>query len=123
MVDVPLRILVMVTALTVASGVFDSLAFTYASSMWESGRLVWSQAAKSAVSFALGIGMYWWALRYLIEAGIVMPEIQTLVWFVVTILGVAVLGGRFAAWPWLDQVIAVNVLLSVGWLISRTAEA
>ena len=116
-----LRLLVLITGFTLASGVFYSLAFTYSASMWQGGRLIWTEALKSAVSFMLGMTMYWGAVRYLSQAGVVMPEIQTLLWFGVTILGVAVLGGRFFHWQLLDQLLAVNVLFSIGWLISRTA--
>lgn len=122
MADLPLKLGLLITTFTVASGLLDSLAFTYASTMWQGGRIVWADAVKSAVSFALGIGLYWCAVRYLSQAGVVMPEIQTLIWFSVTIVGVAVLGGRFPSWPVLDQVIALNVLLSMGFLIARTAE-
>ena len=121
MSDFPLRLSVLITAFTVASGIFDSLAFTYAATIWQNGRLVWAQAAKSGVTFFLGIAMYWMAIRYLSEAGIVMPEIQTLLWFGVTIVGVAVLGGGFLSWQLVDQVVAVGVMVGIGFLISRSA--
>lgn len=121
MTEFPLRLAVMITVLTVASGLLDSLAFTYSSEMWRGGRLVWGTASRAAASFALGIMMYWGAVRYLDEAGVVMPEIQTLIWFAVTIIGVTILGGRFIHWSLVDQVVAVNVLLSLGWLITRTS--
>lgn len=121
MSEVQLRLPVMIAAFTIAAGVLDSLAFTYSATMWQSGKLVWSQASKAAVTFALGIMMYWGAIRYLDEAGVVLPEIQTLIWFTVTIIGVTLLGGRFIHWPVLDQVVAVNVLVSLGWLITRTS--
>ena len=116
-----LRLWVLITAFTVASGVFDSLAFSYASGMWKNGRLVTSEATKAAGSFAIGIALYFGAVRYLSEAGVVFAEIQTLIWFGVTIIGVALLHGRFFQWQLLDQVVAVSVLLGLGWLISRTA--
>ena len=116
-----LRLPVLITGFTIASGVLDSLAFTYSADIWQGGRLIWGQASKAAASFALGIAMYWGAIRYLGEAGIVLPEIQTLIWFVVTIVGVTVLGGRFIHWPVLDQIVAANVLVSLGWLITRTS--
>ncbi len=117
-----LRLYVLIGSFTIAAGVLDSLAFTYSAGVWQSGKLLWGQASKAAASFALGIGMYWGAVRYLGEAGIVLPEIQTLIWFVVTILGVAMIGGRFVQWPVLDQVVAANVFVSLGWLITRTAK-
>lgn len=119
--DDPLRLAVMITSFTIAAGVLDSLAFTYSAAMWQGGKLIWVQASKAGASFALGITMYWGAIRYLEEAGVVLPEIQTLIWFTVTIVGVTVLGGRFVSWPLFDQVVAVNVLVSLGWLISRTS--
>ncbi len=115
-----LKISMLITGFTIAAGILDALAFTYSSSMWQSGRLVASQATKAAVTFALGITMYWGAIRYLGEAGVVLPEIQTLIWFTVTIIGVTILGGRFLSWPILEQVVAINVLFSLGWLITRT---
>ena len=121
MSDEPLRLSVLITGFTIAAGLLDSLAFTYSASMWQGGKLVWGHAARAAATFALGITMYWGAVRYLEEAGVVLPEIQTLIWFTVTIVGVTFLGGRFIHWPVLDQVVAVNVLVSLGWLITRTA--
>ncbi len=117
-----LRLYALISSFTIAAGVLDSLAFTYSAGVWQSGKLLWGPASKAAASFALGVGMYWGAIRYLGEAGVVLPEIQTLIWFVVTIVGVTVLGGRFVHWAVLDQVVAVNVFLSLGWLITRTAE-
>ncbi len=121
MSDYPIRLSVMIAVLTLAAGVLDSLAFTYSASMWKGGRIAWNHASRAAVCFALGITLYWGAVRYLGEAGIVQAEIQTLIWFAVTIIGVVVLGGRFIHWPLVDQIVAVNVFLGLGWLIARTS--
>ena len=115
------RLTVLIITFTVASGIFDSLAFSYAAGIWKDGRLVASEAWKAAASFTIGIGMYFGALRYLSEAGVVFAEVQVLLWFGVTIVGVAILQGRFFQWQVLEQVVAVHVLLGLGWLISRTA--
>lgn len=121
MPEASLRLLLLIATFTIGAGILDSLAFTYSASMWQGGRLVWDQASKAAASFALGIAMYWGAIRYLGEAGVVLPEIQTLIWFAVTIIGVTILGGRFIHWPLVDQLVATNVLVSLGWLITRTS--
>ena len=121
MTDVNLRLSLLITSLMIASGVFDSLAFTYSSRMWQEGRLMFEPASKAAVSFAIGIGLYWAGIRYLGEAGVVLPEIQTLIWFGVTIIGVAILGGRLPQWHFVDQIIGANVIISLGWLITRTS--
>ena len=39
----------------------------------------------------------------------------------VTIIGVGVLGGRFLDWHLMEQLVALNVLASLGWLLLRTA--
>lgn len=119
--DLNLRLPVLVTGFIVASGLFDSLAFTHAAKVWKDGRLVWAEAAITGSSFLIGITLYLVAVRYLAEAGVIQAEIQTLLWFAITILGVAVLGGRFFHWQPLEQLVAVNVLIGLGWLISRTA--
>ena len=94
MSDAPFRLVLLVVGFTLASGVFDAMAFTHSARMWQEDRLVWSETVKAAGAFATGITLYWIAVRYLTEAGVVSAEIQTLVWFGVTIVGVALLGGR-----------------------------
>jgi hypothetical protein len=109
-----------IIVLTVLSGVGDAYGFAHAALVWQGGRVVWAELARSAAGFTAGIGLYWLVLRYMTAAGIVAPELQTLAWFGVTIIGVAVLSGTFLAWPRLDQAIAVAVLAGIGWLLMRT---
>ena len=116
-----LRLAALIIGFTLAAGVLDAFAFSYAAGMWKDGRLVGSTAAKASACFVLGMAMYFGAVRFLGEAGVVLAEIQTLIWFGVTIVGVAVLHGRFFQWQLLEQLVAVNVILGLGWLISRTA--
>ena len=47
-------------------------------------------------------------------------ETQTLVWFAVTIIGVAVLSGHFARWQRVDQVAGALVAAGAAWLLVRT---
>ncbi len=121
MPDGSMRLGLLILCFTLASGVCDSFAFTYSSRMWQDGRLLWGVASKAGASFAIGITLYWVAVRYLAEAGIVMPEVQTLIWFTVTIVGVAIIGGHVASWRLVDQIVGVNVIASIAWLIVRTA--
>ncbi len=112
--------ILLVVILTVASGIGDSLGFSHAAAMWNQGRLDWNEFAKSAAGFALGIGTYWLVVRFLNQLDINAPEIQTLLWFGVTLLGVALLNGNFFRWQLLDQLVAVGVLAGIGWLLFRT---
>jgi len=109
-----------VVALTVISGFGDAQGFIHAANIWQNGRLAWDALAKSALGFAFGISMYWIALRWMKEIGIVSAEIQTLAWFAVTIIGVALASGNFVKWQVSEQVVAVVVLVGIGWLMLRT---
>lgn len=107
----------LVVVLTLLSGFGDSQGFVHSARIWEDDRLVWSEVFKSAIGYGLGIAMYWFAIRYLKQFGVVSPEIQTLGWFVVTIVGVAVLSGEFLRWPVSEQVVAGSVFVGICWLV------
>jgi hypothetical protein len=110
----------LIIVLTIVSGIGDAYGFTHAARIWQNGRAVWAEVAHSAVGFAFGIALYWYVLKYMSAVGIVAPEIQTIAWFAVTIIGVALISGQFLGWNWLDQLAAVVVLAGIGWLLVRT---
>jgi hypothetical protein len=114
-----IRPLLFIIGITLVSGVGDSLGFIHAAKMWRSGDLIVNELGKSALGFSIGIGSYWFAAKYLAEFGVLAPEIQTLVWFGVTIVGVAFASGRFLQWQTIDQIIAAVVLLGIAWLLFR----
>lgn len=114
------RTWLVIVVLTLLSGIGDAYGFTHASLMWQHGRLVWGELARSAAGFGAGIGLYWFVLKYMIAVGIVSPEIQTIAWFGVTLVGVALISGKFLSWALADQVVAVAVLAGIGWLLVRT---
>ena len=109
----------LVFALWVGSGLADSQGFVHASRMWRQDRVVWQECARSAVGFAAGIVMYWLSLRYASRLGIVSAEAQTIVWFAITVVGVAVVNGKFSEWAMLDRLIALVVASGLGWLMVR----
>jgi hypothetical protein len=113
------RLLLVVVGLTLVSGVGDSQGFVHAARVWQEGRLVWDELGKSALGFAVGIGSYWLVVRYLGQLGVLAPETQTLVWFAITLVGVAALSGRFLRWEAVDQAVAAAVLLGISWLLVR----
>ena len=115
-----IRLVVVIVALTLISGVGDSQDFVHAAGMRQDGRIAWRELARSALGFGVGIGAYWLAVRFLNQLGVLSPETQSLVWFGVTIVGVAAVGGRCLRWQPAEQVVAVGVLLGIGWLLLRT---
>lgn len=113
--------ILLIAALTMLCGLGDAQGFIHAGKVWQGSHFDWSHALKSAAGFQFGVVTYWFALRLLAEHGIVAVEIQTLFWFVATIVGVALLSGQVTRWPLIDQTVAGCVLVGVGWLMYRTS--
>lgn len=114
--------LILVAVFTAFAGWGDAQGFIHASRVWRDGSFVWIEAWKCIAGFQFGMLMYWLALWKLSGHGIVSVEIQTLFWFVATIVGVALLSGRIITWPAVDQAVAVCILIGVGWLLYRGAD-
>jgi hypothetical protein len=117
-----MRSVTLIAVFTALSGLGDAKGFIHASRVWQDGSFVSSEAWKSIAGFQFGMLMYWLALWKLAGHGVVAVEIQTLFWFVATIVGVALLSGRIASWPLIDQAVAVCILTGIGWLLYRGAE-
>jgi hypothetical protein len=111
----------LILAMTLLSGMADARGFVHASRIWQEGGARWDEVGKSAFAFVIGIAIYMRSLKDMKQIGIVSPEIQTVVWFSVTIAGVALASGRAFRWPLIDQAVAVLVLAGVGWLMFRSA--
>lgn len=111
---------VLIFILIVLSGFFDSLGFVYGARVWQNDTLSVVDLVKSALGWATGITLYVVSLRYMGRAGIASAEIQTAVWFAMTIIGVVIFSGRFFSWPRLEQMVATLVLIGLGWLLVRT---
>lgn len=107
-------------ALTVASGLADAQGFIHASQIWRTGALVPSALTKSALAFALGMGLQWIAIRFFQQSGVMLVETQTMVWFAATIIGVGLMSGTFFHWAATDRAVAMGVVAGVAWLLVRT---
>ncbi len=111
---------VLVFFLTILSGYFDSRGFLHASDMWNNGQVVWPELLKSAAGFGIGILLYWLVIRYLPKLGIAAStEIQTLGWFSVTMIGIAMSSGEFIKWNLPEKAVAAFLLVGLGWLMFR----
>lgn len=111
----------LIASLTILCGIGDAQGFIHAGKVWQGERFDWAHALKSAAGFQVGVVTYWIVLRQLATHGVVAVEVQTLFWFVATIIGVALLSGQVLHWPLIDQAVAGCVLAGVGWLMYRTA--
>ena len=112
----------LVLVLITLSGFADSLGFVYAAKIWQNGTLSWPDVGRSALGWVVGITLYVISLKYMARLGVTSAEIQTTVWFAMTIIGVVIFSGRFFSWPRLEQVVATLVLLGLGWLLVRTGD-
>ncbi|MDQ3012647.1 MAG: hypothetical protein M3X11_18300 [Acidobacteriota bacterium] len=112
--------LICLIVLTLCSGMFDAQGFIYASQIWKDGALVKAAAAKSILFFFVGMTFYLFSLRFLQQISVVSPELQSLFWFAVTLIGVAVINGKFVQWSSVDRIVAAIVLCGIGWLLIRT---
>jgi hypothetical protein len=111
--------LVLVVTFTLLSAFCDALSFTHAARVWQGNMVVWREVLYSAGAIMTGTTLYWIAVRYLNQAGIVSAELQTLLWFGAAAVGVAALNGHAFHWKPVDQVVAVGVLIGIGWLLCR----
>lgn len=111
----------LILLLTLLSGAGDSQGFIHASKIWNQNRLVLPELFASALFFALGIFAYWIAIRFLQNVHIVSPAVQTLGWFLITIIGVGLTSGDFFHWQRVDQLISVLLIVGMIWLIIRTS--
>ena len=112
----------LVLVLIVLSGLADSLGFVYATKIWQAERLSWPDVGRSALGWGVGITLYVVSLKYMARLGVTSAEMQTAVWFAMTIIGVVIFSGRFFSWPRLEQIVATLVLVGLGWLLVRTGE-
>lgn len=111
---------IIILLLTLLSGLGDANGFSHAANIWSKGRIVMPELTRAIIGFTFGIAAYMVSIRYFQKFGIVTPEMQTIGWMVVTIIGVAVIGGKFIHWQTLDQILSVAIVIGLCILIFRT---
>jgi hypothetical protein len=109
----------LVIALTLFSGLADSRAFLLAAQTWRDDRPDLLVLGKSLLFFAFGILLYVLSLKFLRYLGVHSATIQTSLWFLATIVGLAIISGEFLRWQRLDQAIAIVVAAGLTWLVVR----
>lgn len=118
-IDKVINIIVLIT-LTIISGLGDANGFSHAANIWFKGKIVPAELIRSVIGFTVGIAAYLISIRYFQGFGIITPEIQTIGWMVITIIGVAIIGGKFTRWQTSDQILSVIIIIGLCVLILRT---
>lgn len=111
---------IFIIVLTLVTGWFDSRGFIHAANIWDKGQINSHELGLSAIGFGLGIVAYWISIRFMGSVGVVSPEIQSLIWFSAVIIGIAITSGKFLNWQRPEQIVAILVILGIGWLIVKT---
>lgn len=105
--------------LMAASGVGDAWGFRAASRAWSDGSIVWGEVGQSVVAFTVGIGCFLLAVRPLQDVGIDSAATQSLIWFAVTVVGVAILDGSVRSWDAPAVIAGVVAVVSLATVIAR----
>lgn len=106
----------------IISGLGDSQGFFYASKVWQNNTFHLDALIKSYLGFAFGIGVYIFMIRIMNNLNIHSAEIQTIFWFCATLIILAVLNGEFLRWKFVDQSVAVAVVIGLCWLLVRVGK-
>lgn len=106
--------------LTLLTAWGDSRGFIHASRAWAQGNPQWSDIWLAAGWFTVGVVFYLLALKYLQPFRDLGPSVQTLAWFLVTIVGVAIGSRDFFRWQIVDQVLALSSVVALAVVIIRT---
>ena len=114
-----MKYLILSLCLIVVAGMADAQGFIHASKSWDRGRPVRKELARTALGFTCAISLYLLTVRYLQKVGIALPEVQLILWFATTTIGVSALSGQFFKWRKSDRVVAIGVLVGIAWLLIR----
>lgn len=110
-----------IVVISLLAGFADSKGFYYASQIWPHGKLDFVMLSKSAITFALGLSFYWISILFMNKVGIHSAEIQTGIWFLVVIIGVALASGEFLKWQSIDKVVASITVVCFLFLLIRNS--
>lgn len=110
--------LILVTAL---SAYFDARGFVLAAQTWREGSLVPGAIFLSMINFIGGITFYIGSIGIQQRLGIESASMQSIFWFVMTVVGIALMDGTIGQWSMAQRVVGVAVTAGIGWLMVSAA--
>ncbi len=110
-----------VLVLCVVSGLADSQGFVHASDVWHDERVSWPSLGRSGLGFVVGMSSYWMSIRFMNRVGLATADLQYLVWFLITLLGVGIATGSIRRWTSIDIAVGVLVVAGLCWLTMKGA--
>ena len=110
--------LILITAL---SAFFDAKGFVYAAQAWRDGALVPRAVAWSLLNFFGGITLYIGSIGFQQRLGIESAAMQSIFWFAMTVIGIAIMDGTIAQWSMAQRAVGAAVTIGIGWLLVSAA--
>jgi hypothetical protein len=103
--------------LTALSAFFDAKGFVYAAQSWHDGTLVPSTAFRALIYFIGGVSVYIATIGLQQKLGVHSAALQTIFWFAMTIIGIALMDGTISGWSMAQKSVGVAVTVGIGWLL------
>ena len=103
--------------LTAASAYFDAKGFVYAAQSWRDGALVPRAVVLSLLNFMGGVMLYIGSIGFQQRVGVESAAMQSIFWFAMTVVGIAIMDGTIAQWSMAQRGIGVAVTIGIGWLL------
>ena len=100
------------------AAVIEAYGYNYSFAAYRGG-FHWQLLGISFACYSIGIFIDYLALSILSKSPVFIPELVALIFMVSTIIGIAVLSGKFFTWNRLDQVVALLVVAGIAWLTYR----
>ena len=107
--------------LTALSAFFDAKGFVYASQSWKAGSLIIGTSLLALVYFVLGVTLYIASIGFQQRLGVHSAALQSIFWFAMTVVGIALLDGSIAQWSAAERVVGAGVSVGIGWLLISTS--
>ena len=111
---------VFLVVLTAVSALADAIGFINVDKAWLGNRPHASALVLACTGYAVGIATYVFAVKYLKLLTDVGPEVQTVGWFMLTIIGVALGSGAFFTWPLPTKFLATVTVAALVLIAVRT---
>lgn len=101
------------------TGFVDGQWFSLVPKIWKAQGIDFLTVGKIFLLYNLGLITYIAASHFLVKQGVENALVMTLVWFIATIISLAVISGSFITLNTVDKIIALAAVLLVGLLYYR----
>jgi hypothetical protein len=118
----------MMNAVHIALGIFcllvaslaDARAVAHATQSWHSDQIQIGHVIKVFAYYLVSIVPFLYSIRFFGYAVTVSPSIQVLIWFLSTVVFIAILDKSFFGWGIVNQIIGLALVIGMATLVYRT---